>query len=49
MTPEPESKPNHASATPSWMIALAWIFVGAPLLWGVYRTLMQSLTLFRHA
>ena len=29
-----------ASATPTWLVALAWTAVGIPLAWGVYRTLI---------
>ena len=28
-------------------VALAWIFVGIPLLWGVLQTLSNALLLFR--
>ena len=26
---------------------LAWLFVGIPLLWGIYQTLIKALELFR--
>jgi len=28
-------------------LALAWTFVGIPLLWGVYNTLAQAVLLFK--
>jgi hypothetical protein len=28
-------------------LALAWIYVGIPLLWGVYMTLNSAMALFR--
>ncbi|HEX6105528.1 MAG TPA: hypothetical protein VFZ26_08095 [Gemmatimonadales bacterium] len=32
----------------SWiLVALAWIAVGVPLLWGVWITLTKALVLFR--
>jgi hypothetical protein len=30
-----------ASATPAFMVALAWTAVGIPLAWGVYKTLIN--------
>jgi hypothetical protein len=44
---------NHAGpdAPPSgssWgRVAVAWILVGLPLLWGVFNTLKKALALFR--
>ena len=32
--------------TSSARLAIAWIFVGIPLTWGVYQTLLKSLALF---
>lgn len=29
------------------LLVIAWLWVGIPLLWGVYQTLMKSLPLFR--
>jgi hypothetical protein len=29
------------------LLIIAWLWVGIPLLWGVYQTLMKSLPLFR--
>jgi hypothetical protein len=28
-------------------LALAWAFVGAPLLWGIYGTLVNAMKLFQ--
>ena len=35
---------NH---TPAWAIVAAWLFVGIPLAWGVYQTVMKSMNLFQ--
>lgn len=32
----------------SWgLVAIAWLLVGIPLVWGVYRTLRSAIVLFR--
>ncbi len=31
------------TASPSWLLALAWLAVGLPLAWGVYRTVLSVL------
>jgi hypothetical protein len=36
-----------ASFTSSLQLALAWGFVGIPLLWGIYGTLGNALKLFQ--
>jgi hypothetical protein len=36
----------HEGTTPL-QLALAWGFVGIPLLWGVYGTLINALKLFQ--
>jgi hypothetical protein len=41
--------PTHArgeSRTPVALVALAWVVVGAPLLWGVMQTLKKAAALF---
>ena len=38
---------NGGGATTSLELALAWGFVGVPLLWGVYGTLVNALKLFQ--
>lgn len=36
-----------AKTTSTATLALAWLLVGIPLLWGVYQTLIKSLALFQ--
>ena len=36
-----------ASGGQTALLVIAWLWVGIPLLWGVYQTLMKSLPLFR--
>jgi len=34
--------------TTSWvLVAIAWLLVGIPLAWGIYRTLRSAIVLFR--
>ena len=33
--------------TPGWVIALAWAFVGIPLLGGIWQTLLNAAKLFQ--
>jgi hypothetical protein len=35
-----------APHTPAWHVAAAWALVSAPLIWGVYQTLLKSMALF---
>ncbi len=35
------------SATSPLQLALAWGFVGIPLLWGIYGTLVNAMKLFQ--
>lgn len=38
---------NHSEGgTTSVELALAWAFVGIPLLWGIYGTLVNAMKLF---
>ena len=37
---------NSGGGTTSLQLAIAWAFVGIPLLWGVYNTLSNALKLF---
>jgi hypothetical protein len=37
----------NSSAAMKVKLVLAWCFVGIPLLWGVLRTIENSLALFR--
>ena len=38
---------NETNGTTPLKLALAWGFVGIPLLWGVSQTLLNSLKLFQ--
>jgi hypothetical protein len=38
---------NNQSEKPALKIALAWIFVSLPLLWGVSQTLIKATALFK--
>jgi hypothetical protein len=43
-----QSGPSPAVASGQWaVVALAWILVGVPLLWGVWNTLLKAAALFR--
>ena len=37
---------GKAAATPAFVVALAWLAVGIPLAWGVYRTLLSAAKFF---
>lgn len=41
-------RPRETSAerSPWWLVALAWMAVGAPLLWGVLTTVAKASALF---
>jgi len=34
------------SSSPSWLVVLAWLVVGIPIVWGVWVTLQKAATLF---
>jgi hypothetical protein len=38
---------TQTSGTPGWQLALAWGFVGIPLIWGVSQTIANALKLFQ--
>jgi hypothetical protein len=38
---------ENDNGTTSLELALAWSFVGIPLLWGIYGTLVNALKLFQ--
>ena len=38
---------RSSSSTPPLQLALAWGFVGIPLLWGIYGTLVNAMKLFQ--
>ena len=42
-----ETHHEDVSAANKVKLALAWTFVGIPLLWGVYNTLAQEALLFQ--
>lgn len=46
-----ESEPageERATGSTSWLVvALAWVAVGVPMLWGVWMTLKKAALLFR--
>jgi hypothetical protein len=45
MSPDERSP---AGVSGHWgLVALAWILVGVPLLWGVWNTLLKAAALFR--
>lgn len=39
-----DSRPKPETNWP--VVALRWAFVGIPLLWGIYQTVLKSLELF---
>jgi hypothetical protein len=38
---------NENTATTALELALAWLFVGIPLTWGVIQTLINAMKLFQ--
>jgi hypothetical protein len=38
---------EHAKKSSAGAILFAWLLVGVPLGWGVYNTLLNSMTLFQ--
>ena len=39
---------SAAPSTGSWfLVGMAWLMVGVPLLWGVWTTLVKAAVLFR--
>jgi len=49
MNPQPNSSnvPAAADTGSGGSAALAWLYVGIPLLWGVSQTFIKALTLFK--
>ena len=45
MNPQPQSL--EADSKPGGSVAMAWLYVGVPLLWGVSQTFLKALTLFK--
>lgn len=45
--PCPDSSPRPTPG--SWiMVGIAWLLVGLPLAWGIYKTFEKAAVLFRH-
>jgi len=38
---------TEQQGTAGWQLALAWLFVGIPLTWGVLQTLSNAMKLFQ--
>jgi hypothetical protein len=48
MNPKSNSPaPTAEGASSGLSLAIAWLFVGIPLLWGVSQTFIKALTLFK--
>jgi len=41
------ASPGTTSGRQTLLVALAWIYVGIPLAWGVTQTVIKSIALFR--
>lgn len=46
-TPEMNPIPSHIPTHHRLLLMISWLWVGVPLAWGVYSTLMKSLVLFK--
>ncbi len=38
---------DAANSTSPLLLAFAWLWVGIPLMWGLYQTIQKSLVLFK--
>ena len=47
MNSQSNSVPEAAAASSGGSLALAWLFVGVPLAWGVSQTFIKALALFQ--
>ncbi|MCB2378473.1 hypothetical protein LGH70_12810 [Hymenobacter sp. BT635] len=47
METKTNSTPEAAASSSSLQVALAWVYVGVPLLWGVSQTFIKALALFK--
>jgi hypothetical protein len=47
MNPQPNSTTPPAAAGTGGSAALAWLYVGIPLAWGVSQTFIKALALFK--
>ncbi len=43
-----ENQTTTVKKTPTIAIALAWLLVSVPLLWGVFQTLTKTVALFQY-
>jgi hypothetical protein len=46
-TTEMNPTPSHTPTREHLLLVISWLWVGIPLAWGVYSTLMKSLVLFQ--
>jgi hypothetical protein len=46
-TPNLPDNPHVQQSTNAVQLALAWGFVGVPLAWGVFQTLLNAMKLFQ--
>ena len=44
---ENSSAPARTTAGQKLLVALAWLYVGIPLAWGVTQTVIKSIALFK--
>ena len=42
-----DPSPAVSRPTAAWQLAVAWLIVSVPTLWGVYQTIRQATALFR--
>lgn len=43
-----QAGPDAPSRRSNWVhVAIAWVLVGLPLLWGIFNTIKKALLLFR--
>ena len=47
MNPQTNSTTTPAESGSGGSVALAWLFVGIPLAWGVSQTFLKALALFK--
>ncbi len=45
-TPRPNPSPENRSVSLVGPLVFAWLFVGLPLAWGVWQTIVKSMALF---
>ncbi|MCC3159790.1 hypothetical protein LJ737_21290 [Hymenobacter sp. 15J16-1T3B] len=47
MEPQPAAPAPAAEPSSNLKVALAWLYVGVPLLWGITQTFIKALALFK--